>query len=126
MCTICWNTKWQASVVASSTEAEYTALFEAVKEVLWLKSLAVSININVLQPIVIYEDNDGCISVANNPSSHKRSKHIDIKYHFSREQIEKRVIQLEFVPTGNQSADVLTKPLSAIKFLEFRTRMSLQ
>jgi Reverse transcriptase (RNA-dependent DNA polymerase). len=93
-CTICWNTKKQASVAASSTEAEYMALFEAVREALWLKSLAIGININISGPINIYEDNMGCISIANNPSSHKRSKHIDIKYHFSREQIEKRLLKL--------------------------------
>ena len=125
-CTICWNTKRQVSVAASSTEAEYMALFEAVKEALWLKSLATSININILKPIIIYEDNSGCISIANNPTSHKRSKHIDIKYHFSREQVEKNVIKIIYVPTGSQVADMLTKPLSTPKFLEFRTKIGLE
>lgn len=125
-CTICWNTKKQASVASSSTEAEYMALYEAVKEALWLKSLATTINIDVSDPIIIYEDNTGCMSIANNPSSHKRSKHIDIKYHVSREQIEKNVIKLVFIPTGSQLADALTKPLSAVKFLEFRAGMGLE
>ncbi|CAK9816243.1 Copia protein [Anthophora plagiata] len=124
-CTICWSTKRQASVAASSTEAEYMALFEAVKEALWLKSLAISINIRIEQPIVIYEDNNGCISIANNPSSHKRSKHIDIKYHFTREQVERKVIQLIFISTENQLADILTKPLPAVKFLKCRAEMGL-
>ncbi|CAK9819179.1 Copia protein [Anthophora quadrimaculata] len=122
-CTICWSTKRQASVAASSTEAEYMALFEAVREALWLKSLASSINLDISKPIIIYEDNNGCISIANNPSNHKKSKHIDIKYHFSREQIEKNVIKLKYVSTESQVADVLTKPLSAPKFIEFRIRM---
>ncbi|CAK9834334.1 Copia protein, partial [Anthophora retusa] len=125
-CTISWSTKRQSSTAASSTEAEYMALFEAVKEAIWLKSLALSININISKPIVIYEDNNGCISIANNPGNHKRSKHIDIKYHFSREQIEQNVIKLEFVCTERQVADIFTKPLPAAKFLEFRTRMGLQ
>lgn len=125
-CTICWNTKRQVSVAVSSTEAEYMALFEAVKEALWLKSLATSININITNPIIIYEDNNGCISIARNPTSHKRSKHIDIKYHFSREQVENKVIKVNYVPTGSQVADMLTKPLSAVKFLEFRTRIGLE
>ena len=76
------------------------ALFKAVREALWLKSLAITININISEPILIYEDNNGCISIAINPTSHKRSKHIDIKYHFSREQVEKYVIKLKYVPTG--------------------------
>lgn len=125
-CTICWNSRKQLSVAASSTEAEYMALFEAVREALWLKSLAQSINIKVTKPIIIYEDNNGCISIASNPTSHKRSKHIDIKYHFSREQVEKNVIKLEHVSTGNQLADALTKPLPVVKFQEFRTKMGLK
>lgn len=124
-CVICWNTKRQASVAVSSTEAEYMALFEAVKEALWLKSLATSINIIISEPIIIYEDNNGCISIANNPTNHKRSKHINIKYHFSREQIEKGEVKLMYLSTDNQIADVLTKPLPKAKFEEFRVGLGL-
>ena len=83
------------------------ALFKAVQEALWLRSLAASIKIQIAEPIIIYEDNNSCISIANNPTSHKRSKHIDIKYHFSREQVENNVITLERISTGNQIADAL-------------------
>lgn len=123
-CSITWSTRKQMSVAASSTEAEYMALFEAVREALWLKSLAVSINVNIEKPIIIYEDNNGCISIANNPTNHKRTKHI--KYHFSREQIEKNVIELNYIPTGQQLADGLTKPLPAITFQEMRRKMGLE
>ena len=102
------------------------ALFEAVKEALWLRSLAASIKIKISEPIIIYEDNNGCISIANNPTSHKRSKHIDIKYHFSREQVQNNVITLEHILTGNQIADALTKPLPAMKFLQFRTETGIE
>lgn len=125
-CTITWSTKKQMSVAASSTEAEYMALYEAVREALWLKSLAISINVVIDQPILIYEDNNGCISIANNPSNHKRSKHIDIKYHFSREQVEKNIIKLNYIPSGQQLADALTKPLPAITFQGMRSQMGLE
>lgn len=125
-CTMCWCTKRQASVAASSTEAEYMALFEAVRETMWLRSLASSLNINVSKPTIIYEDNSGCISIANNPTNHKRSKHIDIKYHFSREQVEKGIIKLIHMPTGTQLADILTKPLPAARFIELRNGLDLE
>lgn len=125
-CTLCWQTKRQQTVAASTTEAEYMALFEAVRESLWLKSLVTSINVQVTRPIPIYEDNNGCISIANNPTSHKRSKHIDIKYHFSREQVENNIIKLIYVSTGNQLADILTKPLPTVRFSALREKLGVK
>lgn len=125
-CTICWNTKKQNSVAASSTEAEYMALFEATREALWLRSLLLSIKVELPEPITLYEDNNGCKAIAENPTCHKRSKHIDIKYHFSREQVERKLIRVEYVFTGNQLADMLTKPLPAAKFLQLRNGLGLE
>lgn len=125
-CTISWNTRRQSTVAASTTEAEYMALFEAVREAMWLRSLADSIKLKISNPIVIFEDNNGCISIANNPTNHKRSKHIDIKYHFSREQVENNKIKLVYIPTEKQLADFLTKPLPNIKFIELRTGLGLK
>lgn len=104
----------------STTEAEYTALFEAVKEAKWLKSLALGINLKIDRPITIYEDNTGCISIANNPTLHKRTKHINMRYHFSREQIRTNEIVLKYIPTGEQKADMMTKPLPGPTFIRFR------
>lgn len=124
--TISWNTRRQNSVATSSTEAEYMALYEGVKEACWLKSLLSSIHLNMSNPIVIYEDNNGCIAIANNPTDHKRSKHIDVKYHFSREKVEQKVITLKYIPTGQQLADAFTKPLPAVQFLKIRKQMGLE
>jgi len=63
-------------------------LFEGVSEALWLNSLLNKIKIKLNGPIYIFEDNQGCISIANNPTCHKRTKHIHFKYHFTREEIE--------------------------------------
>jgi len=101
----------QKSVAASSTDAEYMALFEGERKSFWLKSLSNEINLELSGPIDIFEDNQGSISIANNPTFHKRTKHIDIKYHFTREQIEKKLISVKYIPTDLQLADILTKPL---------------
>lgn len=61
-------------------------------------------------PVNIYEDNQGCISIANNPTCHKRTKHIDIKYHLTREQVENKLICIKYISTDFQPADILTKP----------------
>lgn len=79
-----------------------------------------------MTPIVIHEDNNGCIAIANNPTDHKRSKHIDVKYHFTREKIEQKVIILQYIPTGQQLADVFTKPLPEVQFTKFRKQMGLE
>jgi hypothetical protein len=115
-CLICWNTKRQTSVAASSTEAEYMAMYEAVREALWLKSLLTSIKLEISKPIILFEDNNSSIAIANNPVYHKRSKHIDIKYHFTREQVEMKTITLKYISTGEQLADIFTKQVPAEKF----------
>lgn len=124
--TISWNTKRQNSVATSSTESEYMALFEAIKEACWLKSLLSSIKLEIKEPILIYEDNNGCIAIANNPTDHKRSKHIDVKYHFSREKVEQKEVKIEYLPTGKQLADAFTKPLPATQFLYIRKQIGLE
>ena len=125
-CVICWNTKKQHCVADSSCASEYMALYEGVKEALFLKSLLNSINIKIRNPITIFEDNDGCICIAENPTSHKRSKHIDIKYHFSREQVEKKVIKLEKIATKDQLADLFTKSLPQADFIRLRNKLNLE
>lgn len=93
---------------------------------MWLKSLANSININIDQPIIIYEDNTSCKSIAQNYSCHKRSKHFDIKYHFCKHEVEKKTIKIEHVSSKLQLADILTKSLSSIKFKKLRNGLSLE
>lgn len=123
---ICWNTRRQNSVAASSTEAEYMALFEGVREACWLRSLLSSINLKLSEPIIIYEDNNGCIAIANNPTDHKRTKHIDVKYHFSRQKVEEKEVKIIYIPTGEQLADAFTKPLPATQLISIRKQIGLK
>jgi hypothetical protein len=70
-------------------------------------------------------DNQSAIALAKNPVFHDRSKHIELKYHFIREAVETKKIELEFVPTKLQLADILTKPLGRILFTELRSRVGM-
>lgn len=125
-CSVTWNTRKQHSVADSSTAAEYMALHEAVKEALWLRSLGQFVKVDFKNPIIIYEDNNGCIQIANNPTDHKRTKHIDIKYHFTREQVQKGIITLRHISTEEQIADIFTKSLGATKFMKLRHELGLE
>src|SRR6266576_1199903 len=124
-CTITWSSTKQKCVAISSTESEYVALAEGVKEVLWLISILKQMCFQIKLPINIYEDNAGCIGISKNPTGHKRVKHIDIKYHFIRFQIKSGIINVEPIPTENQLADIFTKPLATQSFERFRSLLGL-
>ena len=112
----------QKIVTLSSTEAEYVALGDGVKEGLFVEGvlsfIIPSISENCIKVLV---DNDGAISLANNPLSSARTKHIDVRFYFIRELIRsKTMISVEYVPTKEQRADILTKALTGAIFKEQR------
>ena len=124
---ICWQSRKQSIVALSSTEAEYIALVQAAKELLWIQQLLEDLGItNVINRNIIYEDNQGAIALAKNPEYHARTKHIDIQYHFIRECVEKGKITLEYCETAKMVADALTKPLSKHRHQELVERMGLR
>lgn len=123
--TVSWKTKKQTLVVLSSTEAEFVALCEASKEGMWLSNLLHEIGIDVL-PFRIHEDNIPCISIAEEPRHHQRTKHIDIKYAFVRELIKEKKIELNYIPTDFQLADIFTKALGEAKFSKFVSALNLK
>ena len=113
-CPVTWNSSKQKTVALSSTEAEYVALTNAVKEGVWLKQL-----LNELEQkhdkIKVFCDNKSTICLSNNPEFHSRTKHIDIRFHYVRETIDTHSITIEHIPTENNLADILTKGLPRIK-----------
>ena len=123
--TISWSSKRQPVVALSSTEAEYIALCLASQETIWLRTLLEKMNLKQSHATVVYEDNQGTMSLAKNPVHHSRTKHIDIKFHFIRETIENNQVQLIYCPTENMIADVLTKGLSKPRFEELRSKMGV-
>ena len=123
---ITWLSKKQPTVALSTAEAEYMSLCSATQEAVWLRALLNEFNFHQEQPTVIKEDNQGTISMARNPVSHSRTKHIDIKYHYVRETISNGYVTLEYCPTEHMIADLLTKPLARERFETLRSTMGLK
>jgi hypothetical protein len=112
-------------VVLSSTEAEYIALSETAKEAMWLKTLFEEIGYDQKEPINILGDNNGSIAMTQNPQFHKRTKHVNIKWHWIRDQIQNNQITITKCSDPEQTADVLTKALPRPKFTKHRTELGL-
>ena len=106
-----WKSKKQTCVALLSTEAEYMALCQASKEAVWMGDFLSSLGVTMQGPMVVNADNQGSIALAKNPVFHDRSKHIDIQYHYTCNLVKEKRIQLEYIPTSNMLADLLTKAL---------------
>ena len=115
-CVICWQSKQQTSVALSSMEAEYMAACAASQEAIWLIRLLKEFGCLFTKPITLMEDNQSCIYLSRNPGDFAKSKHIDMRYHFVREQVEAGTIILKKVDTKDNLADIFTKPLDRQQF----------
>ncbi|GKE37548.1 retrovirus-related pol polyprotein from transposon TNT 1-94, partial [Tanacetum coccineum] len=112
---VCWSAKKQQSVAMSSAEAEYVAGVRCCANILWMNSQITDYDINY-ENVPIFCDNTSAIEISNNPVLHSRIKHIDIRYHFIRDHILKGDIELHFIPTQYQLADIFIKPLDEPNF----------
>nr|GFA97788.1 retrovirus-related Pol polyprotein from transposon TNT 1-94 [Tanacetum cinerariifolium] len=115
---ISWSSKRQKSAAISSTKAEYIALPGCCAQILWMRSQLTDYGLG-FNKIPMYCDNKSAIALCCNNVQHSRSKHIDIRYHFIKEHVENGVIELYFVNTEYQLADLFTKALGRdiIEFL---------
>ena len=99
----------------STTEAEYVALAEASQEGVWIRNLLQDFHRKTEEKTTIYEDNQCCLKLIENKKFSNRTKHIDIKFHYSRELKMRGIMDYEYCPTSEMTADMLTKPLGKIK-----------
>lgn len=118
--TIGWSCKKQDLVALSSAEAEYVALSEASKEVIWTTRIAKHFGVELQAPVSMYTDSQSAMAMIINQKFSHRTKHIDTKYHFIKDIISKGIIELKYHPTATNVADMMTKPLGGNKMLELR------
>ncbi|KAH9687674.1 hypothetical protein KPL70_014852 [Citrus sinensis] len=105
----------QSVVALSTTEAEYTATTEAVKEALWLKGLVTELGLNQ-KSVLVYCDSSSAIHLSKNPAHHEKTKHIDIKLHFIRNEVSRGAVKMVKIHTDENPADAFTKVIPVAKF----------
>ncbi|XP_074327753.1 secreted RxLR effector protein 161-like [Apium graveolens] len=121
-----WSSKKQQTVPLSTCEAEYIAAAACACQAIWLSYILGELNLAKEDPVTIYVDNKSAISLAKNPVSHSRSKHINIKYHFLREQVNDKNVELVHYRTEENLADIFTKPLKPEIFQKMKNKLGMQ
>ncbi|GJR43779.1 retrovirus-related pol polyprotein from transposon TNT 1-94 [Tanacetum coccineum] len=109
-CLTSWFSKKQTALAISTTEAEYVSAEKACQQALWMKQALIDYDVR-LDDVPIMCDNKGAIDLSKNPVQHSRTKHIEIRHHFLRDNVQKGHISIEKVPSVDNIADILTKPL---------------
>jgi hypothetical protein len=122
---VSWLSQKQRVVAPSSCEAEFIAGAAAACQATWLGRLIEDVTGKKASPPRLKMDNMAAIALCKNPVLHDRSKHIDTKFHYIRECVDRGDINVEFVGTKEQLADILTKPLRKILFQELREKMGV-
>ena len=107
----------------STCEAELYAEAAAIQEVLWLRGLMSELGLSTLTGSTVHVDNQSTIAVSEHGVKSERTKHVDVKYHFVTDAVERGVVRLRWVPTSEQQADIFTKALPAPTFLHLRRQL---
>ncbi|MBE2321147.1 hypothetical protein DVA67_034775, partial [Solirubrobacter sp. CPCC 204708] len=121
---VSWFSKKQTSVSLSTTEAEYIAAGSCCAQILYMKQQLEDFKVT-LDHIPIRCDNTSAINISKNPCLHSRTKHVEIRHHFIRDHVQRGDVELEFVGTDHQLADILTKPLNEDRFCTIRRDLGM-
>ncbi|GJS04361.1 putative reverse transcriptase domain-containing protein [Tanacetum coccineum] len=122
---VSWSSKKQDCTSMSLAEAEYVSLSACCAQVLWLRTQLTDYGFH-FDKIPMYCDSKAAIAISCNPVQHSRTKHIDVRYHFIKEQVEKGIVELFFVGTEYQLADLFTKALSEDRFKYLVRRLGMR
>jgi hypothetical protein len=108
-CMVSWKSRGQKSVTLSSTEAEYVAVSELCQEIMFVRNVLIFLGVEIKIPITMYCNNVGTIFLAYNAKTGGRTKHVDIRYHYVREFVQKGEVQILFVRSENNDSEIFTK-----------------
>ena len=122
---ISWLSRKHTSVALSTTEAEYIVACSPCSEAVWLRNMLAGLFDAEIDVTNNHCDNQSCIKMTENPMFHDKSKHIEIRYHYIQDMVQKGAIKLKYVPTEELVVDVLTKPISRVKFEYFRDKLGV-
>ena len=122
---IAWSSKRQRRCAVSSCDAEYLGLGDASRTIIGLRDFLDKLHIPQLGPTILEGDNQGANALAHNPEHHQRSRHVRLAEHLVREHVAQGLVDIQYLPTKEMLADMLTKPLAASKFLAFRDQLGL-
>jgi hypothetical protein len=122
---VSWQSKQQSTIALSTTEAEYIAACFGTREVMYLRQLLKELGYEQEGPTSLCTDSQGALAVMKNPLTSPRTKHFDVSYHYTRQQIRAGVIEVSHLQTSSQPADVLTKPLPREAFVRHRAAMGV-
>ncbi|CAJ2647902.1 unnamed protein product [Trifolium pratense] len=122
---VSWCSKKQSVIALSSCEAEYVAGSLVACQANWLQSLLIEMKIIDNITIMLKIDNKSAINLTKNPVSHGKSKHIETRFYFLRDQVNKGKLNLEYCSTDNQQADIMTKAVKRDQFLKLRREIRI-
>jgi hypothetical protein len=122
---VAWSSRKQPTVSRSSTEAEYKSVANATAEIIWIQGLLQELGIYLSRAPTLWCDNLGATYLSLNPVFHARTKHIEVDYHFVRERVARKALDIRFISTHDQLADALTKPLATQLFVKFRDNLNM-
>ena len=121
---VSWSSRKQSSVAQSTAEAEYVAAASCCSQILWMVSTLKDFGLNFAS-VPLFCDNTSAINIAKNPVQHSRTKHIDIRFHFLRDHVEKGDVVLHFLESEQQVADIFTKALDSSRFAYLRGELGV-
>jgi hypothetical protein len=121
---VCWSSKKQNCISLSITKAEYIAAASGCTQLLWMRQTLKEYGVNC-DKVPLLCDSESAIKIAYNPVQHSRTKHIEIQNHFIRDHVARGDIELAYVCTKDQLADIFTKPLDEARFGYLRNELNI-